>query len=562
MKRIQSRFKPKLFTTLQDYSWQQFGRDFIAGIVVGIIALPLSIAFGVSSGVSPEQGLMTAIVAGFIISAFGGSRVQIGGPTGAFVVIVYEIIKTHGINGLLIATILAGIFLIIMGLAKLGEWLKYIPVPVIVGFTSGIALTIFSSQMKDFFGFQMGDVPPHFVEKWVSYGQAIFTMNPWAVAVGTATIAVIIACRRYMPSVPGAFVALVVVTAVAKLLHLPVETLGTRFSSFALCLNPLHCGPVDIPSLYKLVQPAITIAILGGVESLLSAVVADGMIGGRHRPNTELVAQGIANIVTPLVGGIPATGALARTAANVRAGGRTPIAGIVHAATLLAIALFIGPVISLIPLAVLAGILIMVAYNMSEWREFVELTKAPRSDLIVLLITFFGTVFFDLVVGIQAGITLSVFLFMKRMSDLSEIRKFQQEIKETQDPDTFYAQDALRSVRVPPHVEVFELNGAFFFGAASKFEMACREAMETKKVIILRLNNILEIDATGSKILGSLIEEARVRGRQLLLSELKKGCYHTLDKTRILRLLGKDRVFKTLQGAIDYSQAHSTAGQR
>lgn len=553
MKTIQSRFKPKLFTTFQDYSWQAFSRDFIAGIVVGIIALPLSIAFGVSSGVSPEQGLMTAIVAGFIISAFGGSRVQIGGPTGAFVVIVYDIIKTHGINGLLIATVLAGIFLVIMGLAKLGEWLKYIPVSVIVGFTSGIALTIFSGQMKDFLGLTMGDVPPHFIEKWVAYGGAIFSINPWACGLGAATIAIILFLRSYLPAVPGTFVALIVVSAFSHLFHVPVETLGTRFSTFALCINPLHCGPVDIPSLYKLITPAITIAILGAVESLLSAVVADGMIGGRHRPNTELMAQGLANIVSPLVGGIPATGAIARTAANIRAGGRTPVAGIVHAITLAAIALFIGPLISLVPMAVLAGILVIVAYNMSEWREFVELTKGPRSDMIVLLITFFGTVFFDLVVGIQAGITLSVFLFMKRMSDLSEIKKFQQELHETGDPDTFYEHDALRTVTVPNHVEVFELNGAFFFGAASKFEMACREAMQTKKTIILRLNNILEIDATGLKILMALIREAKHRGRNILLSELKRGCYHTLEKSEVLHLLGRDHIFKTLQAAVDYS---------
>ncbi|HYK55864.1 MAG TPA: SulP family inorganic anion transporter, partial [Flavisolibacter sp.] len=413
--------------TLQNYSRQQFVKDIIAGIIVGIVALPLAIAFAIASGVSPEKGLYTAIIAGFIISAFGGSRVQIGGPTGAFIVIVYGIVQQYGVNGLIIATFLAGIMLMLMGFARFGSVIKFIPYPLIVGFTTGIAVIIFSSQMKDFFGLDMGAVPADFIGKWQAYFHHFSTISWYAVAIGLGTILIIAFFSKITHVVPGSLVAILVATVAVQLFHLPVETIGSRFGSIPSSL-PLPSVPhLDWAVIKASIQPAFTIAILGGIESLLSAVVADGMIGGNHKSNMELVAQGGANMASALFGGIPATGAIARTATNIKNGGRTPVAGIVHAVSLLIIMLLVGKWATLIPMSCLAGVLVIVAYNMSEYETFMAIAKGSRSDATVLLTTFFLTVLFDLTIAIEIGMVLAAFLFMRKMIQVSNVIPFLKE---------------------------------------------------------------------------------------------------------------------------------------
>jgi sulfate permease, SulP family len=422
-------FKPKLFDTLKTYNRQQFIKDVMAGLIVGLVALPLAIAFAIASGVSPEKGLYTAIVAGFIISAMGGSRVQIGGPTGAFIVIVYGIVQVYGINGLVIATFIAGIMLIIMGFARLGAVIKFIPHPLIIGFTSGIALIIFSSQVKDFLGLQMGAVPADFVDKWKSYIAYFQTINVYTVLIGVVTVIIISVWPKVTHKVPGSLIAILITTAVAQLLHLPVETIGSRFGHIPSSLPKPVIPHLDFATIKNLIRPAFTIALLGGIESLLSAVVSDGMIGGNHKSNMELVAQGVANICSSIFGGIPATGAIARTATNVKNGGRTPVAGMIHAITLLFILLFFGKWAALIPMGTLAGILVVVAYHMSEWRHFVSILKGPRSDMAILLTTFLLTVLVDLTVAIEVGMVLAAFLFMRNMIKFSGVSNLMGDIE-------------------------------------------------------------------------------------------------------------------------------------
>ncbi|HYJ79893.1 MAG TPA: SulP family inorganic anion transporter, partial [Longimicrobiaceae bacterium] len=424
---------PKLASTLKDYTRAQLVADLGAGVIVGIVALPLAIAFAIASGVTPDRGLYTAVIAGFLISALGGSRVQIGGPTGAFVVIVYGIVQKHGLDGLMLATMMAGVLLIVMGLARLGGAIKFIPHPVVTGFTSGIALIIFSGQVKDLLGLEMGTVPVEFFAKWGAYGQHLETINPQAVALGGLAITIMLLWPRVSRKVPGPFVALLATTVLARLLHLDVETIGSRFGAISSSLPTPVLPRVSPEALQQLMGPAFTIALLAGVESLLSAVVADGMIGGRHRSNMELVAQGVANVVTPLFGGLPATGAIARTATNIKNGGRTPVAGIAHAATLLLITLFFGRWAGYIPFATLAAILVVVAYHMSEWRTFRAEFTAPRSDLVVLLVTFALTVVVDLTVAIQVGMVLAAFLFMRRMAEVTDVRAVTAELRENGD---------------------------------------------------------------------------------------------------------------------------------
>ncbi|MFZ1313169.1 MAG: SulP family inorganic anion transporter, partial [Chitinophagaceae bacterium] len=424
-------FRPKIVDTLKSYSRQQFSRDLMAGLIVGIVALPLAIAFAIASGVSPEKGLYTAVIAGFIISAMGGSRVQIGGPTGAFIVIVYGIVQVHGVNGLIIATFMAGIMLIIMGFARLGSVIKFIPHPLIIGFTSGIALIIFSSQMKDFFGLQMGVVPADFLDKWISYVANFRTVNVYAVLLAVATVLIILFWPKITHKIPGSLIAILVTTAAMQWFNLPVETIGSRFGSIPSSLPTPVVPDIDFATIKELIQPAFTIALLGGIESLLSAVVADGMIGGNHKSNMELVAQGTANIFSSLFGGIPATGAIARTATNVKNGGRTPVAGIIHAITLLLIMLFVGKWAALIPMATLAGILVVVAYNMSEWESFMSVFKGPRSDVAVLLTTFFLTVIIDLTVAIEIGMILAAFLFMRKMIKFSDVSMLTKDLEDS-----------------------------------------------------------------------------------------------------------------------------------
>jgi SulP family sulfate permease len=544
-------FKPKLFETLKNYNRQQFTKDLMAGLIVGLVALPLAIAFAIASGVSPEKGLYTAIVAGFIISALGGSRVQIGGPTGAFIVIVYGIVQSYGINGLIISTFMAGIILIIMGFARLGSVIKFIPHPLIIGFTSGIALIIFSSQVKDFLGLQMGAVPADFIDKWGSYFQYFKTVNIYTALMGVATVTIILFWPRVTHKVPGSLVAILVTTLLMQLLHLPIGTIGSKFGNIPSSLPKPVMPHLDLNTIRNLIRPAFTIALLGAIESLLSAVVADGMIGGNHKSNIELIAQGIANIFSSIFGGIPATGAIARTATNVKNGGRTPVAGMIHAITLLLILLFFGKWAALIPMATLAGILVVVAYNMSEWKHFLTILKGPRSDMAVLLTTFLLTVVVDLTVAIEIGMILAVFLFMRNMIKFSNVRimmgdtESKNDEKDKESPENFV---------IPEHVEVYEITGPLFFGAAYKFKDAMRLIEKPPKVLIIRMRKVPIIDATGIKIIEEVYRESKQKGTKLILSEVDSiQILEELKKARLLFSIGKANVTDTFQVAIDRS---------
>lgn len=546
-------FKPKLFDTLKNYSRKQFTRDLLAGVIVGIVALPLAIAFAIASGVSPEKGLYTAVIAGFIISVMGGSRVQIGGPTGAFIVIVYGIVQQHGFDGLVIATFMAGIMLILMGFAKLGDVIKFIPHPLTVGFTSGIALIIFSSQLKDFLGLQMGAVPADFLDKWNSYGANISSVNWYAFALAVITFVIAVLWPKLTHKIPGSLIAIVVTTAAVHLLHLPVETIGKKFGSIPSSLPaPVFPDP-DFATIKKLIPSAFTIALLGGIESLLSAVVADGMIGGRHKSNMELVAQGTANIFSAIFGGIPATGAIARTATNVKNGGRTPVAGIIHAFTLLLIMLFVGKWAALIPMATLAGILVMVAYNMSEWRSFLSVMQGARSDTAVLLATFLLTVFFDLTLAIEIGMVLAAFLFMRKLVQFSDVRAF---TNKSSDNGNDGGKDVANGYKIPEGVEVFEINGPLFFGAAHKFKDAMRVIEKPPKVLIIRMRKVPIIDATGIKTIEEVYKESKRRNTKLILSEVHSvQVIGELKKSRLLFAIGKANVTSGFETALKRCEA-------
>lgn len=543
-------FRPKIFDTLKNYTRQQFGKDLMAGLIVGLVALPLAIAFAIASGVSPEKGLYTAVIAGFIISALGGSRVQIGGPTGAFIVIVYGIVQVHGIDGLIIATFMAGIILIIMGLARLGSVIKFIPYSLIIGFTSGIALIIFSSEVKDIFGLRMGAVPADFTDKWKNYILYFHTTQLYTVLIGVSTIAIISLWPKITRKLPGSLIAILITTIAVHLLHLPLETIGSKFGTIPTSL-PIPIIPhLDFGTLKVLIRPAFTIALLGGIESLLSAVVSDGMIGGNHKSNTELIAQGIANIFSSIFGGIPATGAIARTATNVKNGGRTPVAGIVHSITLLLILLFFGKWAALIPMATLAGVLIAVAYNMSEWRHFLSILKGPRSDMAILLTTFLLTVFIDLTVAIEIGMVLAAFLFMRNMIRLSGVSIITKEYEgKGDDPES------LKNYALPEKVEVFEITGPLFFGAAYKFKEAMRLIENPPEVLIIRMRKVPIIDATGIKTIKDVYKEAKQRGTKLVLSEVhSEQIIKELKEARLLFSIGKANVTDTFQQAIERSK--------
>ena len=541
-------FRPKLWDTLKNYDRHQFTKDLMAGLIVGIVALPLAIAFAIASGVSPEKGLYTAVIAGFIISALGGSRVQIGGPTGAFIVIVYGIVQTHGVNGLIIATFMAGVMLIIMGFARLGAVIKFIPHPLIVGFTSGIALIIFSSQMKDFFGLQMGTVPADFLDKWAGYFQAFRSINIYAVLIAAATVAIILLWPKITHKIPGSLIAIVITTAAMQLLHLPVETIGSKFGSIPSSLPTPAIPDLDFATIKTLVQPAFTIALLGGIESLLSAVVADGMIGGNHRSNTELVAQGTANIFSSIFGGIPATGAIARTATNVKNGGRTPVAGMVHAIVLLLIMLFIGKWAAWIPMATLAGILVVVAYNMSEWESFISILRGPKNDVAILLTTFFLTVLIDLTVAIEIGMLLAAVLFMRKMIQFSGVNML------TSDKENSAKEDGIENYSIPQDVEVFEITGPLFFGAAYKFKDAMKFIEKPPKILVIRMKQVPIIDATGIKTLEEVYKECKRRKTKLILSEVhSKQVIQELRSARLLFAIGKANVTDSFTEAINRS---------
>jgi SulP family sulfate permease len=533
-------FKPKLIDTLQHYTREQFFRDMIAGIIVGVVALPLAIAFAIASGVSPEKGIFTAIIAGLVISALGGSRVQIGGPTGAFIVVVYGIVQQFGINGLIVATFIAGILLIIMGLTKLGSAIKYIPYPLIIGFTTGIAVIIFSSEVKDFLGLKMGSVPADFISKWLAYGQHFTSVNLYATAIGAFTLLVVLLWPKITHKVPGSLIAILVTTFAVSFFHLPVETIGSRFGAIPSSLPKPVIPGVSFAIIQQLIRPAITIALLGSIESLLSAVVADGMIGDNHRSNTELIAQGIANICSSIFGGIPATGAIARTATNIKNGGRTPVAGIVHALTLLVIMLFVGKWAALIPMATLAGILIMVAWNMSELENFIDVFKGSKSDAAVLVITFGLTVLVDLTAAIEIGMILAAFLFMRQMMQASSVQQAIVPADELIGPDD-----------IPNGVDVFEINGPLFFGAAYKFKDAMKVVENPARVLIIRMRNVPVIDATGIRVLREVHIATKKQGTKLILAEVNSlQVTGELKKARLLFQIGKGNIKETFEKAL------------
>ncbi len=546
---------PKLVTTLRGYTRRQLVADATAGVIVGIVALPLAIAFAIASGVTPERGLYTAIVAGFLISALGGSRVQIGGPTGAFVVIVYTIVQRYGVDGLAIATLMAGVLLVGFGLARMGGAIKFIPYPVTIGFTSGIALIIFSSEVKDFLGLPMGPVPAEFVARWHAYAQHLDEANPWAIVVSTLALAIVIGWPYVSRRLPSPFVALVATTVLVRVLHLPVETIGSRFGPIHAALPAPHLPSVTFERLGTLVAPAFTIALLGAIESLLSAVVADGMIGGRHRSNMELVAQGIANIASPIFGGIPATGAIARTATNVKNGGRTPVAGLVHVVMLLLIMLFFGRWAALVPMATLAAILVVVAYRMSEWRTFRGELRAPKSDVAVLLTTFLLTVFVDLTVAIELGMVLAAFLFMRRMAEVTNIAVLTHEFKDPVD-DFESDPNAVRRRAVPDGVEVYEINGPFFFGAAEMFKDRLGRIAGKPKVLILRLRHVPAIDSTGLHALRDLVERSRKDGTLVVLSDVHAQPIVALERSGFYYEIGEENVTGNIDDALNRARAH------
>ncbi len=546
---------PKLFTTLKDYTREQFTRDAIAGVIVGIVALPLAIAFAIASGLTPERGLYTAIIAGFLISALGGSRVQIGGPTGAFVVIVAGIVQRHGVDGLLVATLMAGVILVVFGLVRMGGAIKFIPFPVTIGFTSGIALIIFSSQVKDLLGLEMGAVPAEFLAKWGTYVRAFDSINVWALLVALAALMIILVWPRIERRIPGPFVALIVTTALVHLFHLPVETIGGRFGAIHAGLPHPSLPQVTLPLIGSLAGPAFTIAILAAIESLLSAVVADGMIGGRHRSNMELVAQGVANIASPLFGGMPATGAIARTATNVKNGAATPVAGMMHAATLLLITLFFGRWAGFIPLATLAAILVVVAFHMSEWRTFVSEFRAPKSDVAVLLATFLLTVLVDLTVAIEVGMVLAAFLFMRRMAEVANIKVLTHEFEDPTD-DFETDPNAVRRRVVPEGVQVYEITGPLFFGAAEMFKDRVSRIAGKPKVLILRLRHVPVIDSTGLHALRDVVRRSRQEGTLVILSDVHAQPVVALERSGTYDELGEENVHGNIDDALNRARAH------
>jgi len=549
-------FVPKSVTTLKSYSRSQFTSDLTAGVIVGVVALPLAIAFAIASGVTPDRGLYTAIIAGFLISALGGSRVQIGGPTGAFVVIVYGIVQQYGIDGLVVATIMAGVILVILGIAKLGAAIKFIPHSVVVGFTSGIAVIIFSSQVKDFFGLRMGDVPAEFIPKWRAFASNLDSINAQALSVSLVALLIMILWPRVSRRIPGPFVALIATTLAVRFLDIPVETIGTRFGAISASLpNPI-VPHVSLAQIIALVGPAFTIALLAAVESLLSAVVADGMIGGRHRSNMELIAQGVANIVAPIFGGMPATGAIARTATNVKNGGRTPVAGIVHALTLLLITLFFGKWAALIPLATLAAILVVVSYHMSEWRTFRSELTAPKSDVAVLLTTFALTVLVDLTVAIEVGMVLAAFLFMRRMAEVTDVSIVTRELADGGENGEEEDPNAVRRREVPPGVEVFEISGPFFFGAAEQFKDTLNQVAGKPKVLIIRMRDVPAIDSTGLHALHELSRRCKRDGTLLLLSDVHAQPMFALVRSDILTEIGEENLFGNLDHALDRARQY------
>lgn len=529
-----SRLEPKLWTVLKEgYRLKTFWKDLVAGIVVGVVALPMSIAFAIASGVKPEQGLYTAVIAGLIISVFSGSRVQIGGPTGAFIVIVLDIVTKHGYDGLAVATLLAGGLLLALGFCRLGSVIKFIPYPVTVGFTSGIAVVIGVTQIRDFLGLTMESIPRDFVHKVIAYGSNLHTVNFWALGIGVGSLAIIQWWPKVTRRVPGSLVAILLAATLVKLLELPVETIGSRYHEVPSTLPRPHLPVVDWHHLRDLVGPAFAIALLGGIESLLSAVVADGMTGRRHRSNMELIAQGLANLASPFFQGIPATGAIARTATNIRNGGLTPFAGIIHAITLLAIMMAFGKWAVLIPLPVLAAILLKVSFNMGEWPLLAKLAwRSPRGDVLVLLSTFALTILIDLTVAIEVGVVLAAFLFMHRMSETTEIA----EMSSMEDEEERASSE---QPTIPDGIDVFEISGPFFFGAADRFKDTMRAIAKPPRALILRMHNVPTMDATGLQALEDVYAKCRREGTVLIFAGVRSQPRKLMNRSGFVLRAGR-----------------------
>ena len=558
-------FKPKLFTTIKNYSKENLMADLMAGLIVGIVALPLAIAFGIASGVSPEKGIITAIVAGFIISFLGGSKVQIGGPTGAFIVIIYGIIQEYGVSGLTVATLMAGVLLILLGIFKLGAVIKFIPYPIIVGFTSGIAVTIFTTQVGDVLGLTETvldangqeilaplKTPGDFMGKWITYSHHLESINWWNTTISILSIIIIALTPKFSKKIPGSLVAIILMTVTVWLMKTYggidcIDTIGDRFSIKAE-LPEAVVPNLNWEAIKNLFPVAITIAVLGAIESLLSAAVADGVINDRHNSNTELIAQGIANVITPIFGGIPATGAIARTMTNINNGGRTPIAGIIHAVVLLLILLFLMPLAQYIPMACLAGVLVIVSYNMSEWRTFKALMKNPKSDVSVLLITFFLTVIFDLTIAIEIGLVIACVLFMRRVMETTEISVIKDEIDPNKESDVELHEEHLL---IPSEVEVYEINGPYFFGVATKFEEMMSKMGDRPKVRIVRMRKVPFIDSTGIHNLANLCEMSHKEGIEIVLSGVNEKVYRTLAKTGFCNLLSEENICPNINLALE-----------
>ncbi|MEG1622066.1 MAG: sulfate permease [Alistipes sp.] len=546
-------FSPKLFATLKDYSRAAFLSDLMAGVIVGIVALPLAIAFGIASGVSPEKGIITAVIAGFVVSLLGGSRVQIGGPTGAFIVIVYGVVQQYGEKGLLVATLMAGVLLVLMGLFRLGTVIKFIPYPIIIGFTAGIAVTIFTTQIADFFGLNFGgeEVPGDFIGKWVLYFRHLDTINWWNTLIGVSSLLIIVLTPKVLRKIPGSLVAIVVMTLVVWLLRQyadigGIDTIGDRFTIRSE-LPAATLPELNWEAVRSLFPVAVTIAILGAIESLLSATVADGVIGDRHNSNTELIAQGAANLLTPLFGGIPATGAIARTMTNINNGGRTPVAGIIHAVVLLFILLLLMPLAQYIPMACLAGVLVFVAYNMSGWRIFRALMRSPKSDVIVLLITFLLTVVFDLTIAIEVGLLIACVLFLQRVMETTEISVIHNQIDPKQEIDANQNEEQLK---IPAGVEVYEIAGPYFFGIATKFEDLMSQLGDRATVRIIRMRRVPFIDSTGIHNLTTLLEMSHRDHITMVLSGVNDTVLAALTRAGLYELLGGENVCPNINEAL------------
>ena len=549
-------FTPRLFSELRHYSKEKFAADAMAGLIVGIVALPLSIAFGIASGVSPSQGILTAIIGGFLVSALGGSRVQIGGPTGAFIVIIFGIVSNPalGLSGLMVATMLAGLFLILLGVCRLGTIIKFIPYPIVVGFTSGIAVTIFTTQIKDLFGLTIdGKLPGDFLSKWVVYFQHFDTIDWITTAMGLLSIAVIALTPKVSKKIPGSLVAIIVMTVAAYFLNqanlgFHITTIGDQFGEIKASIPALQMPDITWEGVKSLLPTAMVIAVLGAIESLLSATVADGVCGDHHNSNQELIGQGVANLCTPLFGGIPCTGAIARTMTNINNGGRTPVAGIVHAAVLLAIFLLLMPLAAFIPMSCLAGVLVIVSYNMSGWRTFLQLMKNPKSDIIVLFMTFFLTVIFDLTIAIEVGLLIACLLFMRRMAETTQIKVIADEIDPNEETDAEVHEEHLI---IPKGVEVYEINGPYFFGIANKFEELMANMNDHPKVRVIRMRRVPFIDSTGIHNLQNLCEMSHREGTHIVLSGVTPNVYNVLEHNGFCKLLGKDHICPNINVALD-----------